>query len=335
MTLPGQITNAGSVAQHIAAVAAKAVQVDLLVGVVQSVGVNGDCAVSIGGVILIPAQWACSALPSIGDNVLLARQNGVVYGLTPISGNAMPSVGTVSSIPANSYTVNVSTSAGTVAANWVASYTPVVSDIVYLGCFGTAPIIVGKQGKSGTGGPVLGVSPPALLPTPPSIIRPSIGISTFPASSVGTYQAGKGWLDPAISNGNVMQGDPGGGVCDGAFFYGGTVASTLAGVTVVSARIYLGRGEGGAAGLWSAWLSRVTNLTQPAGALTFSGSTVTQALAPGREGWFEPAGLTALAQSVVDSDGSIGVVGAGHAYMRLYGLAQSGAAGTLEITWTR
>jgi len=131
-----------------------------------------------------------------------------------------------------------------------------------------------------------------------------------------------------------MAGDYGFGLNDGAWFYNGRIRSSLAGVIVTAARIWLSRTGGGTSAAQTVHLFRVTNDKQPGGDVTFDGATTHDvSLAVGQSGWF--ALPVAFAQTLVDSGGSIGIKAPSGPYVRLLGLKNSGQAATLQITWRR
>lgn len=267
-----------------------------------------------------------------GDAVLILASGGVYYISEIIAPTNRPITGTVSAVPAGSASITVSTGAGSVVAGWLAQYTPVVGDSVWIAWLGSTPVVMGKQGNTAP-------LPPPTPPTPPPPPPPSTtsttttGTTTFTASSSGTYRDGE-WMDDSITNGNVMQGDYGYGMNSGAWFYGGRIASSLSGAVVTAASIWLRRTSGGVYAAQSVHLCRVTQDSQPGGALTVDTGNEYEgvSLAVGESGWYPiPVGLV---QALVDSGGSVGVRPL-NPYLRLYGVPNSGQAGALKITWSR
>ena len=316
-----------SLAQSIAARTDRAGVPNARVGQVTGIDAStGAVTVSVQGNDRTDYLYAASPL-AVGDTVNIL--DDVVLG--PVVAKAPPIQGTVASVPTNSAAIIVTTSTGTVSAFFLAAYTPTVGDVVYLDWLGTQPIAIGKAGKTGTPPAPDPVSPPAPKPPPPQ--PPQLGSTTFAASSCGTYRVGDGWRDDA--NGDVIQGTSDGypGLNSGAWFYGGRVKATLSGATVTGAQIWLGRTSGGTYAAQPVHVQRVGHDARPAGTLSFTGSATDVAVAVGQTGWFTiPA---SLAQSLVDSGGSIGIQAASGPYARMFGLSKSGQAGALKISWRR
>lgn len=311
MDLAGQIAGGGGS------------DVQLLTGVVTEVSdLLGHVSVSIGGNIAKNVLTVTGYSPNRGDPVAILRtgQFLLVLGGT---GLPLPPVGVVASVPVGSSTIVVTAAGVNYSVRFVHTYTPAVSDQVYILWPGTdaAGLVLGKVGT--TPAP----PPPTAPPPPPG--AGSTGTTTFQATHVGTWRSG--WRND--DNGDVIQGVAPGypGDNEGAWFYSGQIRGTLGGATVTGAEIWLGRTNGGVFASQTANLYRVTNDTRPAGALTFSGTSTGVGLAVGQAGWVTLP--TSLAQSLVDSGGSIGIKGS--PYMRLYGLSQSGSAGALRISWRR
>lgn len=323
------ITDSRDLSQRLAALAQPGVI--LTTGQVVAVDGSGNVTVNVAG-----AQLGGLLLPgtplAVNDNVLILQQSGLYAIVCLLASVTQPSVGVVASVPSSSSVIIVTANGGALSCGWVAAYTPVVADAVWIAWLGSTPIVVGKQGKTGTPPPPQIAAPPPPTPPPPPPPKISTGTSTFRATSNGTYRGG--WLDDSITNGNVMQGDYGSGANDGAWFYSGQIHSSLAGATVTGARIWLGRDYGGTYATQTVHLSRVTNNTRPSGALSFDSGHATDSisLAVGQSGWFTLP--TVIAQSLVDSSGSLGVTSS-NPYVRLFGLKQSGGAGAVQITWRR
>lgn len=303
----------------------------VLIGTVYSVDTAGNVIVLVGGmqqvaflIVYVPLQQ--------GDNVLVLRQDGHLFIVGPLSGLGLPITGTVTAVPADSDTITVTTSIGDVDCVFPDAYAPTAADAVVLWWAGTTPVAM-KQGVTGTPAPKPKPPPPIPVPGPPS--KPKSGTTTFQASSNGTFRAGQGWQDDAVTNGNVMAGEFGGfGLNDGAWFYNGRIHSSLAGCTVTKAQIFLGRASGGAFAAQTVHLYRVSNNTRPSGDLTFDGSnTHDVSLAVNKSGWFTLP--NSMVQAVVDSGGSIGIEAPSGPYVRMWGLKQSGQAGALKITWRK
>lgn len=298
-------------------------------GQITAVDSLGNVTVNLGGIDRAATQMV--ALPlAVGDTVRVLRQGNETIILGPTVTTDLPTTGTVALVPANSYTVRVTTSIGAVDAQFPATYTPTVGDTVLIYWLGTTPVAVG-QGKTGAPATVPARTPPPTPAPPPA--KPTTGTSTFTATGSGTWRAGDGWRTDA--NGNVIQGTAPGypGLNNGAWFYGGKVRSTLAGATVVSAQVWLGRVQGGNYGPQSITIYRVTQNRRPAGNVTYDGSrSVLVPLSIGDSGWHTLP--RALAQDLVDSGGSLGVQ-ANSPYVRLLGVGNRSSAGAVRITWSR
>lgn len=297
--------------------------VQLLQGIVTGVSsVSGYITVSVGGNAIPNVLTLTGYSPNLGDPVALLRAGPFLLCLGG-TGAPLPPKGTVTTVPVGSPTIEVTAAGQTHDLPFLSTYTPTVSDQVYLLWPGTAAagLVLGEVGT--TPAP----PPPTAPPPPPG--GGSTGKTLFVATGVGTYRSG--WRSD--DNGDVIQGTAPtfAGANEGAWFYSGHIRGTLAGATVTAAEIWLGRAEAGVYASQTANLQRVTSDTKPGGALTFTGSASGVGLAAGQTGWFSIP--TSLAQSLVDSGGSIGIKGA--PYMRMYGLSKSGSAGALRISWRR
>lgn len=299
--------------------------VEVLYGTIASVQ-DTSVTVYVGGNLVADCLLAAPGyLPLPDDPVVVLRHGSRITVLSAIV-PPYPPRGTVQALPdVSTDLVNVTVAGfGNVRLPFMGNYTPAVSDLVQILWRGTlqSGLILGEVGDADV------VLPPSSPPTaPPS--GPSSGTTTFTATGVGTYRSG--WRND--DNGDVIQGTAPGypGANEGAWFYSGHIRGTLGGATVTGAEIWLGRGEGGVFASQTANLQRVAHDTRPGGAMTFTGSVTGVGLAVGQSGWL--AIPTALAQSLVDSGGSIGVKGS--PYMRLHGLSRSGSAGALRISWRR
>lgn len=302
---------------------------ELLLGTVVGADVDdGTLTVNVAGLYYDDLQVTdagCS--PTAGDPVLLLRQGDWMVVIGAVT-TWLPPHGTVTATGATTLDVSVP-GHGTVTLPFLKSYaSPTIGDAVAIAWHGTSRrgVIVGELSTAPT-------SPSGSVPVPPAPpSTPVSGMTTFPARAVGTYRSGEWRTD---DNGDVIQGTPpsGGGANEGAWFYGGSPRSTLAGATVTSASIYLGRTSGGVYAAQACHLQRVTDDNRPAGALTFVGSVDNVSLTVGQEGWFPLA--TAIAQDIVTSGGSVGISAPSGPYMRMYGLSKSGSAGALRIAWER
>lgn len=297
--------------------------VEVMMGVVNEVSAAlGHITVVIGGNPIRNVLTVTGYSPNLGDAVAVLRAGQVVLALGGV-GYPLPPRGVVASVPVGSPTIVVTAAGKNYSLPFLSTYSPAVSDQVYLLWPGTsrAGLVLGKVGTT--------AAPPAPTPPPPPPGAGSSGVTTFQATGVGTYRSG--WRND--DNGDVIQGVYSGypGDNEGAWFYSGQVRNTLAGATVTGIEIWLGRTSGGTFASQTANLYRVTNDTRPGGALTFSGSSTGVGLAVNQSGWF--ALPTSLGQDLVNSGGSIGIKGS--PYMRLFGLSKSGQAGALRISWRR
>lgn len=321
------ILDRGNLAQQIAARTAQP-GARLAVGVVTAVDSAGNATVNTRG----GARSGLLTLAPVatGDSVLIATQDGVSWILGPAA-QSLPTSGTVSAVPTNSYTVPVATASGTISAAFTAAYTPTVNDTVLLAWVGSQAVILGKRGQTGAPSGSSSGAPTPAPGAPPA--APTSGTSVFPAVDSGSYRASTGgWRTDA--NGNVIQYEYSSeGISDGAWFYGGRIHSTLAGCAVVSAAIWLARAQGGVFAAQPAHITRITNDVRPAGDVTFdAGNEWDIDLAVGQSGWFVLP--NSFGQALIDSGGSIGIRGVAP-YMRLYGLPNSGMAGAVQIAWQR
>lgn len=304
----------------------------LLPGFISSDDGAGNLTVNIGGIDQAGISLCNEAL-KVGDNVEVLRQSDFYYVIGLVNATVRPSAGIVAATPTDSAVVSVTTEVGDIDCGWCDGYSPTAADPVWIVWLGSTPVVLGKQGTTGTPPtPSPSPTPPPPTPPPPKI---TTGTASFAATDCGTFRAGSGWLADSISAGNVMAGEFGSfGLNDGAWFYAGRVRATLAGATVTAAQIYLGRSQGGVYAAQTVHLYRVTNDRQPGGDLTFDAThTHDVALAVGQKGWF--AIPNSFAQALVDSGGSIGIKAPAGPYVRMFGLAQSGGAGQLKISWRR
>lgn len=325
------ITDARDLSQRLGALKGSP-GVTLTTGQVTAVDGSGNVTLNIAGAALTGLQLPGVPL-AVNDNVLVLQQSGTYFIVALLAGAGRPISGAVASVPSSSSTIIVTTAVGSLEMGWSAAYSPTVGDAVWIAWLGSTPIVMGKQGKTGT---PPAPTPPAPPPKPPPPPPPKIttGTSTFVASSSGTRR-GSEWLSDGISNGNVMQGSYGSyGANYGAWFYSGRPHSTLAGATVTGARIYLARTNGGTYAAQTIHLSRVSNNTRPSGGLSFDSGHATNAisLAVGQKGWYTLP--VSIAQALVTSGGSIGVTSS-DPYVRLWGVKNSGSAGALRISWKR
>lgn len=318
--------DAGSLPQQIAARTARP-RTTLERGQITDVDALGNVTVNLGGTDR--AATLLAAVPvAVGDTVTVLR-HGAETVVLPVVTSGLPTSGVVALVPANSYTIRVTTSIGAVDAQFPATYTPTVGDTVLLLWIGTQPLAV-AQGKTGSPTPPAAPSRPPTPAPPPGVS--TTRTDTFTGVSSGTWRSG-GWRNDA--NGNVIQGTAPGvsGLNNGAWFYGGRIHSTLAGATVRSAKIWLSRTQGGNYGRQTVTIYRVVQDRRPAGNVTYDTSqSLLVSIDVGQHGWFDLP--VALAQALVDSGGSLGVK-ASSPYVRLLGTGNTGQAGAVRINWSR
>lgn len=325
------VTDSGSLAQQLAAAAGTQDGARLATGVVVAVDASGVVAVNLGGVV--QAGVLVSSVPmQVGDTVLVSQSGARLRVLALVYDRARPSTGVVASVPADSATIAVTTSLGTIGCGWVTSYTPTVGDTVRVTWLGSEPLVIGKRGVTGSPGTVPDSGGPSTPAPPPST---TTGTTTFTAVSSGTYRTGSGWMSDAITGGRVQQGDYGYGANAGVWFLGGKIHSSLAGVTVTGARVWIGRpaGTGASYGAQAVHMCWGSDDRQPAGAPGLNSSySWDLTLSAGESGWYPvPA---SIGQRLVDSGGSLGVLPL-NPYTLLYGAPNNGSAGAVQIDWRK
>jgi hypothetical protein len=331
------VTSAGSdlLERRLARIGRANETVEIITVQVTDVDSAGLVTVDLGGNDRRAARMLDTPL-AIGDNVLAVRQGLRLTILGPLDVAARPVNGTVASAPSNSFQIIVNTTLGALGCQFLGSYTPVVGDKVLIMWSGSTPIVIGEQGKTGTP-PTPTPPPPPRPPTPtPPPKPPTIkrGTKIIQAVSCGSYRSGQ-WRDDAA--GNVIQGTAPGypGLNSGAWFYAGKVHANLAGATVTGAWIWLSRVSGGAFAAQTVHLFRELDDRHPTGntAPSFGALNADVALAVGQSGWFRLP--LDFAQGLVDLGGSVGVKAPSGPYVRLAGLAQTGRAGSLKISWRK
>lgn len=290
-----------------------------------SIDPGGVMQVIVGGI-----PQSCRYLdPTVladGDPVLVAFMSGaigqsqaVVLGRT--TARPRPGDGSVTAVPGGSSTITVATSEGNVAARFVASYTPVVGDLVIIDWQSALPTVTGKVGATAAPAP-----PPRPPITPPT--GPVSGTRTFAAIDSATARAGGGWNSP--SGQNLTQGSWGGVAYAGAWFYG-TAPSSLAGRTITGARLLVGArrriGTYNATILLNLYAHNST--ARPGGDVNRVTGPFTIQLAPNDPGGWVNIPI-AFAQQVV-AGGGIGIFG--NPYAGVQGRGENPASGTLAIDW--
>lgn len=286
---------------------------------------SGKVTVDLGG-----GDHSVSRLLSgpvtVGSTVLVVRDGNRLTVLGTITTTSRPVAGTVAAVPANSYTIVVTTSIGAVTAVFPASYNPSVGDQVLLIWQGSVAVAF-HRGQNGSPSGALGFN--VVFPTAPPAATsdPSAGVNTFPAVSAATRRSGA-WRNDV--GGRVLAGALSGDPNVGVWFTGSRPQATLPGVTVTSCAIWLARDTGGSAGPQTVHLYRTADPT-PAGDPAPVGDPADVSLDVGDAGWYDlPA---ALGQALVDTGGSVLATTDTGVYVRLFGLAQSGQAGALRLAW--
>lgn len=296
---------------------------DLLIGEITALAATSATLNVNGGLLtVLPLDHYA---PAVGDVAVVLRQGGRVYAIGSI-GTHQPTTGTVVAPVTAGQPVNVSTSQGTLSLSYLASYTPTLGHLVYIGWLSGTGVVLGRQGVTPVPPPPPPTPPPPVVVDPPP--PPSGTVSTFPATQGRSYRVGGGWQ----TTGEVLQGPDNIQGYSGAWFYGSALTNTLSGATVVTAQIYLHRLSGEPH--WPLVLQRHTSGTKPATAnVTYAGATQSVTIENGEKGWFTLP--TALAQALVDSGGGVGLpmVPIGNFLIRTAALATTPTAGTIRITW--
>lgn len=212
-----------------------------LFGVVVADPVNSSkLAVNVQGNVLA-ARWSDPIVAAVGDTVLVQLHIGLTGGTEAIVkarviANARPGRATVSVVPPSSPTVTVTGTDGvTYTATFVTSYTPTVSDVVFLSWFGSQATIVGKV--AATPAPPTPPPPPPAAPPPPP--PPQTGENSYAAATSSTFWGPGGWDSWSGGRGRVYQGNYGSGQVYGAWFYNGSPGQ-MAGRSITRFRILLG-----------------------------------------------------------------------------------------------
>jgi hypothetical protein len=194
---------------------------------------------------------------------------------------------------------------------------PVLGDLVVVGHVNGKPIVLGRL--TGT----------ASTPTPPPT-RPTIGVQSFPAIDAATY-AGTSWRTDTAT---LVQGTPPSGVPNtGAWFYGVTPRSALAGATVTQARVRLRRRSGGSTATQTVNVYPHSSDTRPSGNVTRVGGDgpASLGLQIGLAAWVTLP--TAWGQHLLDVGGGLYI--AGGDFLVVDGRDVDPQSGLLELTWSR
>jgi hypothetical protein len=177
-------------------------------------------------------------------------------------------------------------------------------------------------------------SAPAVVDTPTAPDpKPTVVTGSLVVAPIETRSYRGSWR---TDNADVYQGGYGGyGNHTGCVFYG-TKPRSLAGATVIDAKIKVRRSSGGVYAAQSTTMRLMTNATRPGGAPTLTSSTSGPSLA---------VGATNTAFDIPDSwaqsmvDGTAGGLaffdGDGSPYVRFAGRGTWSAAFTLTIRWSR
>lgn len=228
----------------------------------------------------------------------------------------------VVSVAGDSRTLTVQFDGTNVTVPRLLGWTPYTNDVVLLigsaGFWYAVGCLTAQQASSGPTPPV--------VPIPPAA---TTGTATIQAYDSGSWRGGSWRGDTS----NVIQGDyTGSGVNSGAWFYGDKIRGTLAGATVLGARIYVPRISGGVFGAQTATIRRHDRPSK-SGAPTYSGANAgTASLAVNESGWI---GLAASEiQPLTTADGGLGLVGASP-YFVANSVAGDRQSGTLQIDWKR
>lgn len=181
------------------------------------VKVNGVLRVNVQGNYL-PVRWSDPVTAGEGDTVLVVLMIGQKGGTEAmvrgkVAQRARPNSGKVTVVPTSSSTITVVGEDNiTYTATFIASYTPVVGDTVYLLWGNNQPIAIGKVAYTPTPTP-----PPPPPPPPPA--PPQTGVAIYAAAETATLWPPGGWNSWAGGNGRVFQGDYGSGQVYGAAWY--------------------------------------------------------------------------------------------------------------------
>lgn len=262
-------------------------------------------------------RWVGGYVPVNGDAVLVALTSGFAWVLGSIATTGHPATGSVTSIPGGGV-INVNVGGTSMTCAYVTSYSPVVGDTVALDWATSTPRVIGKIA---TAAAPTAPPPPA---APPGL--PTTGSKTFAAVDAASWRDGTWRTD----TGDVIQGDaPGyaGHPNNGAWFYG-SAPTSLSGITVSSAQIWLPAGSSSVS-TPTIHLYRHTSNTRP-------GTDVSRVSGPydvtkpwGTAGWYTLN--TAAAQAIVTSGGGISITGT--PYSRNNGLSKDGQSGAIKIFW--
>jgi hypothetical protein len=191
--------------------------------------------------------------------------------------------------------------------------------------------------------PTAGVTvpdPPAPTPSQPAPKPPAPSTKTritktFLAGQTGCFRGGKWRTDTANQ---PHQGDWQGayGRNTGAWFYGNSIASTLAGSKVIAAKIYMRRLSGGQFGSQAATLYTTPHPTRPGGSPTLLGSgTDLQGIPVGGSGWYSFPLALAQQYSAGTAKGLACWVNADDPYIVFAGLGDSRSSGALQLTYDK
>lgn len=286
-------------------------------GVVSSLA-DGVLLVVTGGTA-IPCANLTGYAPVVGDPVLCTRiGDGTAVCLGALSNLPRPAVVTVTAVGAGELTASDGVG-GTYTLPHMTDYVPVVADVVSVSWSTHGGLVLGKRGAVTQG------SAP--------VAQPAQGVSdttTYPSIDAGSFRGGKWRTD----SGDVVQGDWGGwGQNAGAWFYGGSLQSQLAGATVTAAAIYLPRQRGGVTASQTVHLWRHTSDTRPSGDVArVEGPFDVPSPPTNAAAWVDVPAV--LVQHLIDGGpGGIGI--AADPYVVLADRTSDPMTGALRIAWRR
>jgi hypothetical protein len=283
---------------------------------------TGELGVNVGG-LEQQVRWTAGSTPVAGDRVRVLAFNGELVVL-PRIGGALSPTGTVTAYAAGAATCTVQSGGVTYTCYRLASYTPVVGDVVRLDWSEPEPFVLGKRSVAASAPTAPNVPVPPAPPGPDET-----GTATYPAIDSGYFSTQFGWSGSTSFGSRLMQGTSG-GTNTGAWFYG-TAPAELAGRTITGARVRVIRTNAyGAAGASPAHLYAHGSQTRPVVNVTLGVAAGDASLARGGEGTFPISIDAALA---VIAGGGLAISGV--PYLVLEGVRERANSGLLEIDWQR
>lgn len=266
----------------------------------------------------------------------MASQRGVEL-LASVRNGRGPQLltGTVTAAP-GAETVTVSVAGTELVLPYLRAYVPAVNDTVVVLAQGQRWIVLDAYTQAADPPTP---RPPAPAPSQPKPKPPTPPIvtqltKTFTATGTGCFRGGSWRRD---TDDQPHQGDWGGfGRNTGAWFYGRSIATTLAGATVVKAEIRMSRLRGGQYGPQAPTVFTTPHPSRPAGTPTLLGSgTDLRSIAVDRAEWL-PFPL-ALAQQFSDGTafGLACKVPADDPYMAFASRNDARDTGALRLTYKK